>query len=153
CTLLTCASCVFFFFFFSSRRRHTRSTRDWSSDVCSSDLAAWRGGSWASLAAAGGIAATLGWTIRWRPGRLRRRGPAPLALREVLDLIRQAYGASAGWAIGTAEGPFDTPATHDSAELEQRRRGAALVHLASVDGRLHVVRDPDAVYVAAGVFP
>src|SRR6266536_4037747 len=27
-----------FCFFFSSRRRHTRSTRDWSSDVCSSDL-------------------------------------------------------------------------------------------------------------------
>src|SRR5256712_11193755 len=26
------------FFFFSSRRRHTRSDRDWSSDVCSSDL-------------------------------------------------------------------------------------------------------------------
>src|SRR5438874_10382849 len=30
--------CVFVFFFFSSRRRHTRSLRDWSSDVCSSDL-------------------------------------------------------------------------------------------------------------------
>src|SRR5215469_4803056 len=29
---------MFFFFFFSSRRRHTRSLRDWSSDVCSSDL-------------------------------------------------------------------------------------------------------------------
>src|SRR2546422_6907274 len=28
-----------FFFFFSSRRRHTRCSRDWSSDVCSSDLA------------------------------------------------------------------------------------------------------------------
>src|SRR5690606_40352266 len=28
-----------FFFFFSSRRRHTRFSRDWSSDVCSSDLA------------------------------------------------------------------------------------------------------------------
>src|SRR5215203_6331420 len=28
-----------FFFFFSSRRRHTRYWRDWSSDVCSSDLA------------------------------------------------------------------------------------------------------------------
>src|SRR5256884_4064900 len=27
------------FFFFSSRRRHTRCSRDWSSDVCSSDLA------------------------------------------------------------------------------------------------------------------
>src|SRR5690606_40982911 len=36
-------------FFFSSRRRHTRFSRDWSSDVCSSDLTAraffpgWRG--------------------------------------------------------------------------------------------------------------
>src|SRR5256884_2353413 len=27
-----------FYFFFSSRRRHTRCSRDWSSDVCSSDL-------------------------------------------------------------------------------------------------------------------
>src|SRR5256712_3865756 len=33
------ARCVrFSVFFFSSRRRHTRSDRDWSSDVCSSDL-------------------------------------------------------------------------------------------------------------------
>src|SRR3712207_8399418 len=29
---------LYFFFFFSSRRRHTRYWRDWSSDVCSSDL-------------------------------------------------------------------------------------------------------------------
>src|SRR5690606_40375403 len=28
-------------FFFSSRRRHTRFSRDWSSDVCSSDLGEW----------------------------------------------------------------------------------------------------------------
>src|SRR5690554_5550608 len=34
--LLVCL--LFFFFFFSSRRRHTRCGRDWSSDVCSSDL-------------------------------------------------------------------------------------------------------------------
>src|SRR3989440_8978886 len=41
-----CRACLFYrviylhccFFFFSSRRRHTRSDRDWSSDVCSSDL-------------------------------------------------------------------------------------------------------------------
>src|SRR6266480_2970924 len=32
-------SSIKFFFFFSSRRRHTRLTCDWSSDVCSSDLA------------------------------------------------------------------------------------------------------------------
>src|SRR5690606_39832431 len=29
---------MLFLFFFSSRRRHTRFSRDWSSDVCSSDL-------------------------------------------------------------------------------------------------------------------
>src|SRR5439155_10690211 len=35
------------FFFFSSRRRHTRWPRDWSSDVCSSDLYASGGtGTW-----------------------------------------------------------------------------------------------------------
>src|SRR2546421_4535732 len=37
-----CSSFILYyccFFFFSSRRRHTRSDRDWSSDVCSSDLA------------------------------------------------------------------------------------------------------------------
>src|SRR2546429_3614933 len=32
------AESSFTFFFFSSRRRHTRCSRDWSSDVCSSDL-------------------------------------------------------------------------------------------------------------------
>src|SRR5690606_40676039 len=44
------------FFFFSSRRRHTRFSRDWSSDVCSSDLNtvgsrkfAARGGAWSQL--------------------------------------------------------------------------------------------------------
>src|SRR6266536_1800872 len=35
---LTVSITCCFSFFFSSRRRHTRSTRDWSSDVCSSDL-------------------------------------------------------------------------------------------------------------------
>src|SRR5207249_6769131 len=34
-----CLVLLFACFFFSSRRRHTRSKRDWSSDVCSSDLA------------------------------------------------------------------------------------------------------------------
>src|SRR6266542_5243662 len=34
-------SVKFIFFFFSSRRRHTRCYRDWSSDVCSSDLRLW----------------------------------------------------------------------------------------------------------------
>src|SRR3989449_2137405 len=47
-------SFVSLFFFFSSRRRHTRCSRDWSSDVCSSDLAQ------AALAAAQPTMARLG---------------------------------------------------------------------------------------------
>src|SRR3989440_8765126 len=38
CTSLSTQLPTDLFFFFSSRRRHTRSDRDWSSDVCSSDL-------------------------------------------------------------------------------------------------------------------
>src|SRR5690625_7319083 len=42
CLYVHVAFCLFlYFFFFSSRRRHTRWPRDWSSDVCSSDLNRW----------------------------------------------------------------------------------------------------------------
>src|SRR3712207_8875587 len=37
-TVLVESMLISMFFFFSSRRRHTRYWRDWSSDVCSSDL-------------------------------------------------------------------------------------------------------------------
>src|SRR5256884_879536 len=49
-------------FFFSSRRRHTRCSRDWSSDVCSSDLGMRRKTAmcWPlSLRSSGGVAARL----------------------------------------------------------------------------------------------
>src|SRR5438309_7575534 len=39
CFVFYVGSVFFVFFFFSSRRRHTRWNCDWSSDVCSSDLA------------------------------------------------------------------------------------------------------------------
>src|SRR5439155_6903257 len=59
-------------FFFSSRRRHTRWPRDWSSDVCSSDLV--RGSteptrvSWALPAAcASGALAAIGGLWLWDP--------------------------------------------------------------------------------------
>src|SRR5712664_3172262 len=44
-----------FFFFFSSRRRHTRSDRDWSSDVCSSDLVSGVTISWSVLTGGGSV--------------------------------------------------------------------------------------------------
>src|SRR3712207_9030456 len=44
-------------FFFSSRRRHTRYWRDWSSDVCSSDLLEYPGDarSWRPIAVGVGV--------------------------------------------------------------------------------------------------
>src|SRR3712207_6715653 len=60
------------FFFFSSRRRHTRYWRDWSSDVCSSDLGfrflLYFIGEFANAGVFGALAAVLfvgGW---WVPG-------------------------------------------------------------------------------------
>src|SRR6266436_147961 len=47
------------FFFFSSRRRHTRCSRDWSSDVCSSDLRPLRTGECHRLFAVAGLGADL----------------------------------------------------------------------------------------------
>src|SRR5687768_17647277 len=58
------------FFFFSSRRRHTRCSRDWSSDVCSSDLRIV--GTAAPAGAAGG---------RVRKADTRRRSPTPAGSR------------------------------------------------------------------------
>src|SRR3712207_4797959 len=40
---------IYLFFFFSSRRRHTRYWRDWSSDVCSSDLAESQAAIWEGI--------------------------------------------------------------------------------------------------------
>src|SRR2546423_7619122 len=88
-------------------------------------LAVWQGSLWSVMAALGGVALAFGWTIRWRPGRLRRRGPPPLGLREVLDLLRQAYGAPAGWAIGLAGGTLEVLANAD-VENSLRRRGPGI---------------------------
>src|SRR3712207_8841803 len=56
------------FFFFSSRRRHTRYWRDWSSDVCSSDLGAieLRG----VVLAFGAVRAIDGLDLDLRPGEV-----------------------------------------------------------------------------------
>src|SRR6266496_2679215 len=56
------------FFFFSSRRRHTRSLRDWSSDVCSSDLAV------ATWAAEPAVTGTPAGTVVVRASGLRVHG-------------------------------------------------------------------------------
>src|SRR5690606_30217812 len=69
-------------FFFSSRRRHTRFSRDWSSDVCSYDLADLR----RVLQAAG-----------LRAGQVERRGRALVYLKDA-DEIGELLGMMGGHA-------------------------------------------------------
>src|SRR5476651_1676787 len=57
---------LYVFFFFSSRRRHTRYWRDWSSDVCSSDLSAPPLPYWGLLRRS---------LLTWPPNTPRRRWP------------------------------------------------------------------------------
>src|SRR5438874_7904166 len=68
----------FIFFFFSSRRRHTRSLRDWSSDVCSSDL-------------------KQGKLSRSR-GMARQRFPQTFSPKRIAKLIRQGILQNARFA-------------------------------------------------------
>src|SRR5207253_8552756 len=53
--------CSLSLFFFSSRRRHTRWPRDWSSDVCSSDLLL-TGGSRTALPRRQTLRAAIDWS-------------------------------------------------------------------------------------------
>src|SRR5690606_40129984 len=69
--------CLRFFFFFSSRRRHTRFSRDWSSDVCSSDLEV-RPERAQALA------------IRWLIGAARNRSETTMSARLSAELLDAA---------------------------------------------------------------
>src|SRR5690625_8051704 len=66
-------------FFFSSRRRHTRWPRDWSSDVCSSDLGA-------HIPPRPMIAASL--DFRWWPSKRLRARRNMCAVNEILPIAQ-----------------------------------------------------------------
>src|SRR6185295_19409724 len=84
------------FFFFSSRRRHTRYWRDWSSDVCSSDLKA----------------------------RLRREGVPGEEIRERLEALNMGRLRIASKGIVRAAAPTDAADPFRRVdEGEQRREG------------------------------
>src|SRR5699024_12047947 len=99
---------LFHVFFFSSRRRHTRSKRDWSSDVCSSDLterAATAGGTTDDLAAA---EASLSRVLR-RQAELAERTDDPGRARDHLAAAREAARSEerrVGKECKTREAPY-----------------------------------------------
>src|SRR3989442_9775943 len=80
------------FFFFSSRRRHTRCGRDWSSDVCSSDL---------------GVTGRRGWEASQIMAEALAAAPltSPADLKAVLEdvndrLYRRGWGRSEERRVG-----------------------------------------------------
>src|SRR6266550_4987580 len=92
---------VSFVFFFSSRRRHTRCSRDWSSDVCSSDLAFFAGRNEVliyALAGVVGVSSTL-----FRPA-LQAILPSLATTPE--ELIASNGASSTIESLGTLAGPL-----------------------------------------------
>src|SRR5690606_40657350 len=88
---------VLFLFLFSSRRRHTRFSRDWSSDVCSSDLGD------EEPAVGAGHPAGEGEVERGVigvHGRSRGSADGPAVVREQDHLVAQVDGHRTSWAVG-----------------------------------------------------
>src|SRR5437868_8249404 len=85
---------VVFTVFFSGRRRHTRSKRDWSSDVCSSDLVQ---GGVAGLARREPARGTAGLARR---GAAVRRLLRPRVEREALQIGRAAWRGRGADGVG-----------------------------------------------------
>src|SRR5215467_16338289 len=96
---------ICFFFFFSSRRRHTRLQGDWSSDVCSSDLARFDVDDLDV-----GVGQRKPHRAGLAPGKLRRR-------------VR--YRRSLGEAVPLAEGPAD-PSFELLDDVDGTRRAAGI---------------------------
>src|SRR2546429_7264478 len=83
------------FFFFSSRRRHTRCSRDWSSDVCSSDLVA--AAELPALGFEGTPAAPLRAQLQEALGAARRGlPPGNAAASAPSEQVRRAQGGKRG---------------------------------------------------------
>src|SRR5207253_7537691 len=88
-----------YIFFFSSRRRHTRWPRDWSSDVCSSDLTG-RGQYIDVCLLEAGVSLAV-----WEAGKYFATGeiPKPLGSAHQANAPYQAVRSADGWfTIGAA---------------------------------------------------
>src|SRR5215510_9998427 len=95
-------------FFFSSRRRHTRWPRDWSSEVCSSDLQAGcrtvglQGGARPCPTAAGARPAPGGTrSAGGESGTAERRQRRVLVLQRAIDDARTGGGVVGSWGFST----------------------------------------------------
>src|SRR3712207_1772627 len=108
------------FFFFSSRRRHTRYWRDWSSDVCSSDL-------------------LVGEALQFLRAHDRADAGPPGEVARVVDDAGEADEVLAAWADQRGAGHL---VAHFLADLVLRRRDVQAPDIRGVADLDHVRRDP-----------
>jgi diguanylate cyclase (GGDEF)-like protein len=109
---------------------------------------------WALLAALGGFLAATGFVLApvlrvWLADQPVAR---PTDFTHLIELLRRAYAGRAAWIVGLPDGDVEVTG-RDPVGREVRRRGAAIVQLASIDGRAHVARESEGTYVAVGDFP
>ncbi len=105
------------------------------------------------------LAATGGAALAWALARRSRGAPSGAAtqavdLEHTLELLVRAHDGRAAWAVGLDD--RDLSAVAPDAEAPppaMLARGAALAHLASVDGRAHVAAEDVGTFVAVGDFP
>src|SRR2546422_750331 len=136
CSIL---SVEYLFFFFSSRRRHTRCSRDWSSDVCSSDLPALLG-DLATPAVRRLVLALGGVLADHSPGQaIEFLGEAPGWLRRILDPQWQERVLQYGTLIAERDA---------AAALAYLRRAPEVIDLADPDAPA-----PSPAMVGAGGAP
>src|SRR6266496_958062 len=137
---------IFIFFFFSSRRRHTRSLRDWSSDVCSSDLADPRHDAAGRL---GGLLAAQGWTV------------VTGGYGGLMAATARGAAAAGGHTVGLPMAPWDHLAPdHSHAELRwsddyaQRLAYLLATRVAvALPGGIGTLAEASAVWAAAQTEP
>src|SRR5207253_5638868 len=102
-----CLRVLLFSFFFSSRRRHTRWPRDWSSDVCSSDLLrTWLSPGGRYTSTVDGVGARCGDGVHLTPagGELVANQLFPLITSVARDQIGRASCRESGDVGGWGEG-------------------------------------------------
>src|SRR3712207_2242001 len=93
------------YFFFSSRRRHTRYWRDWSSDVCSSDLVRSASSASTTRSCRRTVPRSAGWSRRCRTSCASKKSEERLAMTLKVHHLRPAPGAhTPKTRVGRGEG-------------------------------------------------
>src|SRR5437870_7476276 len=143
-------------FFFSSRRRHTRWPRDWSSDVCSSDLVPGEPGVFARVPAVEKSRAVMP-LLELEQARVEydqhgKGAPQLLLLHSLLTELSVFDGVLSKLARSRRVTRINLPGFGRSSPVRLDSVGAHADHVARVMGALELPRDTDVFGNGFGAF-